>query len=224
MALLALSNEVWVAYERILSLPEPPAFVRDFRSTGRFFWPLAYLLLAGGTALLWQARRRTAVVLLPLLALLQLADAAVHAELTYTSLRQERIPALPADVWQPLIAAHEVVRLLPSYECGGSRSHLIMQVVLHAVRAERPVSTMYLGRYPAPGRDCKAEAAERARLAPAAGELLVVLDRADAEKASPATPLPEACRRFKGGTLCTLQWDSLPKSLSDGFPYQAGPR
>jgi hypothetical protein len=222
LALFALSNEVWVAYGRLLTLPEPPSFLRDFRATGRFFWPLAYLLLAGGAALLWRARPRSAAVLLPLLALLQLADATLRAEWTYASLRRPGTQALAAELWQPLIAAHEVVRLLPSYECGGSRNSLLMQVILHAVRAGRPVSTMYLSRFPDPGRDCRVEAAARARPAPAAGELLVVLPLPEVYRPWPAKPLPDACRRFKGGTLCTLQWDALPTSLSEAFPQEGG--
>jgi hypothetical protein len=148
-----------------------------------------------------------------------MADGALRAERTYASLRRVGIPELASDIWQPLIAEHRALRLLPSYECKGSQQRQLMDLVLHAVRAGRPVSTMYLSRFPEPGRDCAAEAEERARPAPVSGELLVLLDwpQAQSEPPPPPTTLPPDCRLFRGGLVCTLQWEALPPPLAEAF-------
>jgi hypothetical protein len=218
LGVFALSNVVWFGYGRLVVLPEPPEILQQFRSTGRFFWPLAYLLLAGGTALLAAARPRAALLLLPLVALVQLADMQLMATRAHDRMRTAYEPMLPPEPWHALIAQHALVRVYPSYECLGYRQRLLMEVVSLAVDAGRPVSVMYLSRLP--DRDCKAEAQERATLQPSPDELVVLFDR---RKSGPAPPPPSPemaphCRHFVDGLVCTPRWDDLPPELSAAFP------
>jgi len=217
MALFALSNKVWAGYALLLELPEPPQLLRQFRSTGRFFWPLAYLLLAGGCLLLWRARPRLAPAILALLALLQLADTRILFERTYATLRSTHEPRLAPDVWRPLIAAHERVRIYPTNSCWGDWQRLLMEVVSLAVEQGRPVSTMYLSRPPL--KDCRIEAAERAALQPDPAELAVLFDAVRDEPAPPpSAELAPHCRRFAAGLVCTPRWGSLPAAVEAAFP------
>jgi hypothetical protein len=218
LGVFALSNVVWLGYGRLVVLPEPPAILQQFRSTGRVVWPLAYLLLAGGTALLAAARPRAALLLLPLVALVQLADLQFMATRAYERMRAAYEPLLPQEPWRALIARHALVRVYPSYECRGYWQRLLMEVVSLAVDARRPVTVMYLSRLPA--RDCEAEAQERATLKPSPDELVVLFERS---KSGAAPPPPSAelaphCRRFIDGQVCTTRWDELPPEVSAAFP------
>ena len=218
LGVFALSNEVWLAYGHLTTLPEPPKVLQQFRSTGRFFWPLAYLLLAGGIAFLAAARPRAASVLLPLLAVLQLADVRLIAERAEEVLLHGPPSPLPAEAWRALIAHHGLVRVYPSYECAGYRQRRFMDVVSLAVDAGRPITVMYLSRFPP--KDCDAELAERAAQRPSPDELLVLFDPT---KKDPAWPAPSAelaptCRRFVAGLVCTPRWDELPPEVLAAFP------
>jgi len=222
MALFALSHKVWVGYALVLDLPEPPRLLRQFRSTGRFFWPLAYLLLAGGCLLLWRARPRLAPALLSLLALLQLADVRLLIERTYATLRDTHEAVLAPAVWAPLIAAHERVRIYPTNSCWGDWQRLLMEVVSLAVAQGRPVNTMYLSRPPV--KDCRIEAAERAGLPPDPAELAVLFDAVRDEPAPPpSAELAPHCRRFVAGLVCTPRWGSLPPEVEAAFPPDGAP-
>lgn len=91
---LAVSNAVYFDHYRLGTLRHMPAFLNQLRSSGRLFWPVAYLLLVAGVVVVARLRPRpVAYATLLATALLQVADAA--------NLRRDLSRDLVATWWRP---------------------------------------------------------------------------------------------------------------------------
>ncbi len=72
----ALSNVVFYGAFEVAHLARVPRLFHSFRASGRFFWPVAYLLVIGSIACISRRLRSTiAAVVLPAAVCLQFADA-----------------------------------------------------------------------------------------------------------------------------------------------------
>lgn len=171
----AVSNQVYAGSHRILFVPLPERVVDmlgTFRSGGRFFWPVGYMLAAGAIALV--ARRyppRVAVPLLLAACVLQLADIMPLRHAVAASAGAERDGAATRARIAALLATPGAVFAYPSWGCveqavkqgtisGADRvaiQRIGMDILLAAARAGLPVNSVYTAR-PAP-MDCAAEAA-----------------------------------------------------------------
>jgi len=177
----AVSNQVYVASHRILYVPLSEQMVEilgTFRSGGRFFWPVGYMLMAGAVALV--ARRYTPRIAVPLLlaaALLQLADIMPLRRAVAASAAVEREGGETRRRIQALLATPGEVIVYPSWMCvehaakagtiSGAEREAIQRVgidiQLAAARAGRKINSVYAARQAWP--DCAAEeAAMRATL------------------------------------------------------------
>jgi hypothetical protein len=126
MAAFALSPRVTLGRAVLVDLSGPIAErFAVFRATGRFFWPMAYLLVAGVVAaIVTRARPRTALILLTAAAVLQMVDLnGAHLERR----RNAHDPAFHA--WQqPMVSAawaaalphYDHLVLYPPPQCGPS--------------------------------------------------------------------------------------------------------
>gem|GEM_PF-2756023 len=121
MAAWAVGNRITVAQKVVFELPMPGVlewFVRQFRSSGRFIWPLTYVGALYSVAL---ASRVFATGHLrfatPLLAYVQLLDGAgnlvyVHA---YTARPEARF--LDWKSWDPVVVDHRAIVVGPTFGC-----------------------------------------------------------------------------------------------------------
>jgi hypothetical protein len=123
-AVYALSPRLTLADHVLVDVSSSaPDALAIFRATGRFFWPMAYLVLTCSAALvLTRLAPRTAAILLTAAIILQFVDLdRAHAERRMTS-RSEAFHGhrlkLQSPVWSAALPHYEHLVLLPSPQCG----------------------------------------------------------------------------------------------------------
>jgi hypothetical protein len=118
LLLFSLGNRIFAGQVRILSIPLPESLedaLSVFRSSGRFFWPVAYLAAAGAMIVVFRHAGRVAAPAVAIAAmLLQVADISREARLARESVR----PAGADDVrfceqFRRLVAEHPGVDYFP---------------------------------------------------------------------------------------------------------------
>jgi hypothetical protein len=204
----SLSADIYAGHHLLLHAGGVPAAVAQFRSTGRFFWPVAYAgMIAGVVAVAaGGSRPRLAYAVLAVCCVLQLDDTA--------GLRRRVAQQAAGDAWAidapalvPVFAAHTHLTLWPSFGCGATaESPVDMQVLLIASRTLMPTNTMFSAR-----ERSAAECGGTASLARPleAGELRVIHRRV-----ADAWAVPDAerhCRLSGEVTLCSLDDGALQR-------------
>lgn len=177
--LFALSHHVFLGTTEILYLPLPDhvvALLGTFRSSGRFFWPVAYALIAASLLLILRTRSpRLAVRLVVVACVLQLIDIQPLRRAVAASAGQARADAFDRTRIAALVQRADAVLVYPSWYCiedameAGTMPftrrdelHLPdLDIQLAAARAGRAVNSVYVARRPT---DCAAEG--RAQAAP----------------------------------------------------------
>ena len=212
LCLLALSNVVYFGHHRILKISPIPAFMHEFRSSGRFFWPVTYALLIGSVARVASALPcSVAVPLLLSAAVLQYFDA--------TQLRQSVAGFVnsPASVSEDgvrlrtLLAEHSQLTIWPTAACGANtNSPEFMRVLVAASDTLIPVNSMYVAREN-PTPRCDAMDVVGRPLGP--GELRVFMPLAARAAASVVPGGSTACRALGTVAVCSVGAAAL-----DGLP------
>lgn len=194
LMLVAVSFRVGLGREVVLDLGPAPAFLEQFRASGRFFWPVGLALLVGTVALLARLPRIGPAAVL-ILGLVQFADAAPNraAIRDWASARPAWVVDAPA--LRALLAQADRLTLLPSWPCVPKPDTLddhVRQLQVLSLAAERPVpaNTMYLARWRGERPSCTDAATVATPLAP--GELRVILPGARAEALA---AMPEVATR-----------------------------
>ncbi|MCW0392664.1 MULTISPECIES: hypothetical protein [Xanthomonas] len=178
----------------------------QFRSGGRFFWPVAYVLVVACMAYLskWRQGSVWIVALLGSAACLQGYDQKCNWEGNWRMFHQP----LPAVVDIPLLSrmfAHaDSVNFYPQFGCGlGADNAVAMQALLVASRYAAPINTMHLAR-----QTSNFECSNGLAAPLAAGEVRVVFQGADVA----SVPGHEVrCLPHKGYSVCSA-------ALSVGSP------
>lgn len=167
---LALSNAVYAGHHRLLFLRDYPQALGAVRASGRFFWPVAYLLLLAAVLQVSRLRHAAAAsVLLVAAMLLQSADSLTLRGVVRSMTARTDAWTIDAARLGPLMHAHRLLAIEPRYGCAGWSPRL-MQVVLLASEQALPVNTTAVARFAAPP-DCGAEGTARPL---GAGELRVL--------------------------------------------------
>ena len=203
---LAVSNAVYFEHYRLGTLRHMPAFLNQLRSSGRLFWPVAYLLLVAGVTCVARLRP-TAVAYAALLAtgLLQVADARNLRRDLARDLVATTPPVVDAATLERLLSEHGRVTMLPTYGCGSDeKAPGFMQILLAASRRRVAVNTMYVARFERLP-ECADTVTARMPLAP--GELRVFLPL-DA-RAGPLLVPDGQCRALATLSVCTLDAAAL---------------
>lgn len=148
----AISNRVFVGHWLLLNLPMPHYLnpvLGIFRSSGRFFWPIGYALIAVVVVLAFRRPRPVIVCYLIGAAILQLLDVQPLREHIIASIaagpgREELDPNQVAR----LVARARLVEVAPSFQCSAKfeQSSANMELMLAAARANVPTNTVYLAR------------------------------------------------------------------------------
>jgi hypothetical protein len=198
--MLSLSNRIYAGNHLLLSLPAPPTLITQFRAPGRFFWPVAYLILVAAVVLLARRGRRMGFVLIAAAAL-QWADAAAVRASVDRALRSTPAPSFDRAAWVPLLEAHRRVVVAPVWDCAaGPERRLVSEVIYLASIPRTEIATVYSARPVAV--DCAREAAAfRAGRGIDPGTLVVVLDSLGEELSQPLTGWH--CVRICGGLACS---------------------
>jgi hypothetical protein len=154
MALYALSLDIWIGSTRLThfdanQVPILRSIAGTFRSSGRFFWPLGYVLAAGAAAIFVRTMpRRAAPALLAVIASLQALDSTgVRAEVL--DRLQHRIPPLPLDrgLWSDIVGRHRAVIIEPHFICMPPQSREVhREILLIAAEAGIPANSAIVNR------------------------------------------------------------------------------
>jgi hypothetical protein len=182
--------------------------LQQFRSSGRFFWPVGYLIAAFGIVGVWRRLpRNRALALLVVTAVLQFVDAGPLRADMGAAFRDPAMPLVRADPWVKLIAAHGSITVLPSMDCADVESPLIPLFVYYASQTVTPTNSAKLSR----GRkaDCPAEMEAIAHRQIGADEIVVMLSPPIAPQTVQGMPDAALCRKFTLGYVCSHKWDQL---------------
>ena len=204
LVLFALSTDVYSGTTLVFHFEHPPGIFDSFRSSARFFWPVAYLLVIGSVAtVMWRFPSKAGVSVLLIAAGLQLIDA--------TSLRNRLHAHLRRDVkWQidrqtlgPLMQHSDRLTLWPRFECAGNIiwDQQYLQVLLLASQYGLRTNTMYTPN-PEEIGPCRAADVIGKPLEP--GELRIILPAAGADDVH-ASNSPESCHKIGHLTACAIQ-------------------
>lgn len=152
-AVYALSSQIYLAQTQIATVTYPDiagAVTSQFRASGRFFWPVGYLLVIGLWWLMYQQRanKRFLVVAVALTALQAVDLLEVFRNLQSTLARPPAVH-LKHEAWNAAIPEH--VRSLyfyPKFKCAKNPAHTSLLPVMHyaSVRGLN-LNTGYIARY-----------------------------------------------------------------------------
>jgi hypothetical protein len=185
LTLLAITHRIGLAAFIIVDLGHLPEFLKalglsdlleSFRSSGRLFWPVAYVLLVGAMFLL----ARTWPVLCIVFAVIQFIDAGPLRGSLQAWARDRPVWSAESEALRRPIADANSLTLLPSLPCLGMAARndthaLLFEVLSLASERAVPVSTTYAARwYQSPV--CRDDQLAAAPFAP--GELRVILPSA----------------------------------------------
>jgi hypothetical protein len=202
--LLALATLAYLLHRQIIDTAELRNLVQQFRSSGRFFWPVAYMILTGSIMAVTALRRSWWIVtLLVAAALLQIADASTLRNGVARTMHEHRAWDSDAAQMRALLATHRALTILPPFGCDKTPGYMgtITQLLLLASEYVIPVNTMYVARV-ARAPDCSDTVA---RSALRDGELRVLYPAASARLVPDSEHL---CQTIGELAVCTLQHDA----------------
>jgi hypothetical protein len=197
--------------------------LQQFRSSGRFFWPVAYLMAAFGIVGVWRRiPGPTGLTILAAAALLQFVDAGPLRHEMSAAIRAPAATPVGADPWVKLIAAHGEIAVLPSMDCADAQSPLIPLFVFYASESVTPTHSAKLSR--GPRADCPAEFGGLVRRQLGSDEIVVLLSPPIPEATIQAMPdASELCRKFSLGYVCSHKWPELDAVGIKLTPRDLGP-
>jgi hypothetical protein len=150
LTLLAIAQWVSLGEREVLKI-----VLEQFRSSGRLFWPVGYTLMTAGLVTALKVRRPLNFALVLAAAMLQFVDAGPLRDKVAATVRSAAPFNIPAEPWRALIAAHERLTVVPSFDCAGYFNRHVLDLVFHASSRATPVNTAYLARRSA--ADCGQE-------------------------------------------------------------------
>jgi hypothetical protein len=215
-AFYALSPRITLA-DRVVTDWSSPQLERWalFRATGRFFWPMAYLLVASAIGIVVRRfRPAAAAALLVVVLALQLADLrAPHAERRVTS-RSDAFHAwpnaLPSPVWHDVLPFYKHIVIAPPRQCGSAPLGFESPAYLAGLHG-LTINSAEVARFD--------EAARRRYCARVAAEMLTgtvddqslyILDTAQAAALKAAARQPVACGTIDAAYVCVTAGSYAP--------------
>jgi hypothetical protein len=183
--------------------------LQQFRSSGRFFWPVGYCIAGAGIAgVFGRMKRGPATAVISVAALLQVIDAGPLRAAIAHEMRTPTTAPAPAAPWEKLIALHSSITVLPSMDCADVESPLIPMFVFYASASATPTHSAKLSR--GPKANCPAEMDAIAHTELGADDLIVQLSPpipADVARGMPGAAA--LCRPFAFGFACSHKWKEI---------------
>ena len=204
----------WLVLE--VRLPEfLTRIVGQFRTGGRYFWPVYYILVVALVLATSQRfRPRAARILILTAVILQLADTHFLRQGAMAAAAHGHPQELKREEWRPLLAAHRFLVQYPSFQCGGwagqwPDNNSNMELLLMAAQMDMPSNSAYLSRL---NRNCEKEMAEGQNFEIADGGLYIFARRFPIHKFAKMPSFAAWCREFRYGIACSRHWDAIAKT------------
>jgi hypothetical protein len=203
LTILAASNTIYVGHRLLIALGPVPGFIQQFRSSGRFFWPVSYVLLIGAvSATLRNLPQRIAYPILVLAASLQFADSReLRRELGWRM--KSSVPVVIDELRMHALLEHaRLLVLWPTADCSANVvvAPEFMATIIAASDTLVPVNTMYTARRQAI-EDCNPAHSVGLPLAP--GEVRVFMPEAASNAAAIVPEGRKLCRSLRNLAVCT---------------------
>lgn len=219
LTIWSLSNRVYCGKLLLIELPAPPDLFAQFRATGRFFWPVAYLILVAAVVLVARTRwrDRSLGLFFIVAASLQWLDTMDVRQDVRRAVSSVPAPAFDRSKWNPLLAAHSRIVVAPTWDCArGSERRLVGEIIYLASIPRTTVMTVHSARPEVV--DCTRQAAAfEAGLDLVPDALVVVLDSMGAEIGE--VLIGWRCVRFSGGQVCSSVSKARELQAAMGRPY-----
>ena len=209
----ALSTQVYVGHHLVLSANLPKALAvlaGQFRSSGRFFWPASYLVMAVAIARVTRLKPRWLGAVLALAAaILQVADLRPERNVLNEQASIAPAPKLLGDWrWPSVIASHSLIVAVPPTQCGGDH-RLYAELGRMGGREEVPFASIAEARVPRAAIEYCGQIAkelEAGRLRP---KTLYVMEESTTIGRVSKEAKTEPCTILDGVKLCTLDLGQL---------------
>jgi hypothetical protein len=204
LILFALSNSVYNGTFLVFHYEGVPRIFHSFRSSGRFFWPVAYLLIIGSivTAVRRLPAKISAATLL-IAAALQFADATAFHNKVHDYLHRTEKWQIDREALGTLMQHSDRLTVWPRFECRGAvgSDPQYLQVLLLASQYGLRTNTMYTPS-PRPIGPCRAADVIGTPLQ--AGELRIILPAFRTDNVLPPNS-GELCHQIGHLTACAAQ-------------------
>lgn len=216
----ALSDEVYLGHRLVFQYPLHDwlsIIMNNFRVSGRFFWPVAYVMMLGAAGVTRCAWRRPVMYALLILAVIvQWVDTKDVRHAFREVTRKESLRALETDGWRDLLSAHRHLRQYPSFAChwdmsqGMPYERELEMLQLGAYAGIETTNSVYAARR---NKDCAREERWKEGLVLEPETLYVFPGGEDVLEELRAAGIDLThCRQFRFGYVCTLSWDELEAS------------
>lgn len=204
----SVAQKIFLGHLILLSLPFPHFFITSiFRSNGRFFWPVGqvYLFLIFMGFLRFKHEKKVLWLSLILL-VVQLADlkGIILADRAFAQ-SQDSAFLHRIDKWSPLIQKVALVRVIPSFSCGGDPKQVQFFQYLSSIN-----KNIFIGGYVAHG-GMSENCSEMEKFKPRDKEIDIVLNKSR----NNLSPLiiselkNDQCRQFSEGIACIKNSSSI---------------
>lgn len=218
--LLSLSNKIYFGSHLIVSYTVPRVlhWIPDqFRAPGRFIWvPMYVIMVFLLSRSLGRFRSRRGLLVLPVLALLQVADTRGDWRWPQMVTAKRYASLVDIDLWRPFVHAHDAVIVNPPYDCviDGTPylDEVSREIQFLASRRAIPINGTYSAR---PTRDCAVEARQWPTLKPEGNTLYVFFPRL-AQYADRFQALGATCGEFEYGRACSNNRAAMDLALMTG--------
>jgi len=147
---LALSTKVYAGHRLLLDLPTP-SFLLELRSSGRLFWPVAYVLVITGIVIVCRKLPpRWAFVTVLVFASLQYVESMPMRQEVRRVIRTRRGYVVDTALFRSLLATHSKLTVWPKFGCGADVTvPAFSDLYLLASEVAIPVNMTYVGRFAA---------------------------------------------------------------------------
>ena len=207
LLVFALSNRAFLMDLLLYEIPLDESVrqpFEQFRSSGRFFWPVAYCLLIGAVMVVWRCLSvRVATAVLLAAAALQVFDTRPLRATIGQLVEQSGDPdaAFSRWIWDPILSRHDQVVVMPPIDCRSSSLAGACQIL--ASHQTIPINSAWTsGRTNRVCADAQTDAATLT--SPPEGALVIfIAEHLPPDWVANTQKDPSLCRRIPEGTACS---------------------
>lgn len=156
----ALSNRIFFSNVQVLEVAVPKvlrSITETFRSSGRFFWPVSYMLAFFVCLRLTRFKGPAIWAVGLVLITVQVVDQFPRYQGLRSYLKRDAATVLQVDEWVNRLAGVQTLYYFPKFKCGDDAHGMTLPMQFVVVNAGVNLTTGYISRY---GPQCDTEQAE----------------------------------------------------------------
>lgn len=202
LSVYALSNVIYFSHWMIIRWDVPSVLApltETFRGSGRFFWPVAYVLAFYVALSVGTFRARLGVFICVAIALLQWSDLRDLRHQARDTARRGAAELLDKSEWGAALANVDTVYFYPKFRCGKASNREILPFQILSAQLGKNLTTGYIARY-AP--DCSQDLNEIANADSGRSAFLFAMTDYDLASAQDKAPATVVCKQQEIWIFC----------------------